>query len=187
MKLGHTPKYERIAAKAEEISKKGASVETIGRALGTTWGVVQAALTFTRTVKRPYSRPQRKRRNRRGTPNAAQFIALSPKVLRLGDENHLSFAKIAKQLNIHKPTATRAYDYAHQEALPRAAEKGQTPQRGRYSHISADVSEQIRRELKRGKLTLTEIAARSGVGTSTVYRETYKLNGAQPETPRKVL
>ena len=187
MKLRHTPKYERIAAKVVEMSKKGASVETIGRALGTTWGVVQAALTFTRTGKRPYSKPQRKGRSRRGTSKAAQYMALSPQVAQLRDEKNLSFHKIGKQLKIHQSTATRAYDYAHQEALQRAAEKGQTPQRGRYSHISADVHEQIRRELKRGKLTVKEIAVRSGVGTRTVHREKYKLNGAQPETPRKVL
>jgi hypothetical protein len=177
VKLGHTPKYERIAAKVEEMSKKGASVETIGRVLGTTWGVVRAALTFTRTGKRPYSRPQRKRRIRRGPPKAAQYVALSPQVAQLQDEKRFPFAKIAKQLNIHKSTATRAYDYAHQEALQRAAEKGQTPHRGQYSHISTDVYKQIFRELKQGKLTVKEIAVRSGVGISTVYREKYKLNG----------
>ena len=66
-------------------------------------------------------------------------------------------------------TATRAYDYGRPGAVRAAAERGQRPLRGRYTHLGPLVYEQVRSGLIAGSLP-QDIAADVGCGVSTVYR-----------------
>ena len=85
------------------------------------------------------------------------------------DEDHKSFPKIAAEKGISEATARRAYDTARPEAVREAAEKGQPPQRGRYSHLGAQRLRRIRELLCDGKKD-TDIAAEVHCGKSTVGR-----------------
>jgi uncharacterized protein YerC len=86
------------------------------------------------------------------------------------DEDHKSFVKIAAEKGISEATARRAYDNARPEAVREAAEKGQSPQRGRYSHLGADIFRRIRELLCEKKKNDAEIAAEVHCGNSTVGR-----------------
>ena len=86
----------------------------------------------------------------------------------------MSFKKIAAKLAVSESTVLRAYDSQHRETARAAAERGETPCRGRYSHLGEDVYQQIRALLRAGKKP-AEVAAQVGCGKSTVYRVRRKM------------
>jgi hypothetical protein len=165
--IDHTPKYEQISRRVAELAAKGASVNTIAAALGQTWETVDQALRFTTTGQRPVTKPPGKRTGTRtGLP---KYVSLSPEVVRLRDEKQMAFKKIADLNGISESTATRAYDHGHPEAVRDAAEQGNRPRRGLYSHLGTNTLGRIRAALEAGDRSRV-VAATVGCGTSTVYR-----------------
>lgn len=90
-------------------------------------------------------------------------------VVRLRDDRRLSFKKIAQQLGVSEGTVTRAYDRGKPQAVREAAERGQKPRRGRYSHLGPKVFERIRAGLKAGD-SPERVAGLVGCSVSTAYR-----------------
>jgi predicted transcriptional regulator len=164
--IDHTPKYEKISAKVAELTDKGASVNTIAGALGETWATVSQALDFAKTGKRPKTKPSGKRTGEEHPRRKKVDVA---EVVRLRDERRLSLKKIARQLGISQGTAVRAYDRGNPQAVREAAERGQKPKRGRYTHLGPEVFERIQAMLTAGQAPV-KLAAEVGCGVSTVYR-----------------
>jgi hypothetical protein len=173
--VDHVPTYEAIAGEVSRLAAKGASVKMIAIALKVTWGTVQDALEFANTSRRPKTKPSGKRtRKRQGPP---KYVAFTDEVVRLRDTEQLSFQRIAEKLNISPDTVTRAYDHGHPEAIRAAAEAGQTPKRGRYSHLGPGICERIRLGLNAGQAP-GKIAANVGCAVQTVYRVRRQMRDA---------
>ncbi len=164
--IDHTPRYEAIARQVADLAARGASVNTIAAALGETWPTVNQALEFARTGHRPKMKPGGKRTGRGHAGRKQIDVA---EVVRLRDEQQLSFTKIAQRLGISEGTVTRAYDRGKPQAVRDAAERGQKPQRGQDSHLRPEVFERIRVGLNAG-LTPERVAENVGCSASTVYR-----------------
>jgi DNA invertase Pin-like site-specific DNA recombinase len=163
------PRYELIADRAAQMADDGVSTETTARALHTSWATVQDALVFKRTGKRPAPKPTgKKTRKRKGPP---KYQSIASEVAKRRDKEKQTFACIAEDLGVSESTATRAYDYLHQESLEKAACAGETPNRGRWRHIAAEKIDEMRRLLNEGKMTVAKIADEVGVSPQTVYRE----------------
>ncbi len=92
----------------------------------------------------------------------------------------MSAKRIASVLGVGVEMVQRAYDYGHPEIAIEAAEKGETPRRGRYSHLGKEKFKEIR-SLLRQEVKVTEIAKRVGCGTSTVYRVSGEMNAEAGE------
>jgi hypothetical protein len=85
------------------------------------------------------------------------------------DNQKISFVKIAKILTVGYGTVRRAYDYARLDIVRKAAERGETPHRGQYSHLGIDTYSKIRELLHAGQKP-GKIAAKLQCGASTVRR-----------------
>ncbi len=173
------PRYERLASKFKEMRDNGASIQTIARAHQMSWEYVRQIVDFAETGKRPDwgKGKQRKSGKRqgsgRGTP--AKYEEIGPDVVRMRDDEKISFIKIAAKLGVSRSTVTRAYDNLRPETVRKAAEKGTLPQRGRYSHLGEEVFQKIRELLNAGTKP-KEIAKQLGCGTRTVHRVRGKMN-----------
>ena len=99
-----------------------------------------------------------------------KYKDIASEVARLRDKEKMSFVKIAEKLKVSKGTVSRAYDHAHPKIVQEAAEKGETPHRGQYSHLGEEKYAQIRQLLQAG-VKPTEVAKQVGCGVSTVNRE----------------
>ncbi len=165
--LEHKPKYERIAAEVAAMLARGASVVTTARALGHTEETVEQAREFAKTGQRPKTKPPGRRTGTRsGTP---RYIELADEVVRLRDQEHLSWPRIAKITGVSPRTVRRAYDHGRPEVAREAAEKGQRPRRGRDSHLGPEVYERIRAALNAGERP-RDIARAVGCSAQTVRR-----------------
>lgn len=162
------PKYERLAPKVKKLDAKRASIDTIARSLGTSWEVAREARDFARTGKRPTRKSKAGRKKGKGKPNK-KYADLAEEVVRLREQQRLSFGKIAKLLKVHTCTATRAYDHAKPEAVRDAAEQGKRPSRGHCSRFGGSILDQIRVELRAGRKP-AEIGRILGCGRSIVDR-----------------
>jgi DNA invertase Pin-like site-specific DNA recombinase len=171
--IDQTPKYEAISGKAAELAEKGASVNTIASFLGATWPTVAQALEFARTGRRPKTKPAGKR-TRKGQPRWKQIDPAE--VVRLRHESQLSFVEIGRRLGVSAATVARIYDRGNPQAVREAAERGQTPKRGRRSRLGPEVLERIRIGLQGGQ-SPEKIAADVGCGVSTVYRARRAMQG----------
>ena len=149
----------------------GASNETIAHALGTTWETVRDALRFADTGETAKPKPQSKRTMKRG-PNKGRLIA--DEVVRLRDEEKLSFPKIAKRLRVSVGTSTRAYDSKQPQVVAEAAKSGQSPPRGRSTRLPNETFAAIERLSRKGK-SVSEIVAALGCSRNTVVRELQRL------------
>jgi site-specific DNA recombinase len=165
--IDKVPKYEHLAPKFKELRENGASIESIAHAHGMSWQYAKEILDFAETGQRPKWKNHKRTGARKGV--VPKHIQLAEEVARLRDQDNMSFEKIRALLHISDGTVRRAYDYAHPEIVHEAAEKGAAPQRGRYSHLGANVFREIRRLLREGQ-TPSEIAKAVGCGASTVRR-----------------
>ena len=161
------PKYERLAPLFKQMRENGASVEAIAHAYGLSWQYTREILDFAETGKRPKWRSGK--RTGLGCGNPVKYIDIAPDVVRMREEEKMSFVRIAAKLGVGESTVRRAYDYIRPEAVREAAETGQTPSRGRYSHLGEDVLKEIRKLLGEG-MKPKDIAKQVGCGISTVYR-----------------
>jgi DNA invertase Pin-like site-specific DNA recombinase len=167
------PKYERLAPVFLEMEKNGASVQTIASAHKISWQYAKEILVFAKTGKRPEWKSGKG--GEKGLAKPAKYPDIAKDVAYLRDVKNVPFRKIAAQLKVGASTVYRAYDSAHQDAVREAAERGERPNRGRYSHLGEDVYQQIRQMLHEGKKD-AEIAATVGCGTSTVGRVRRKMS-----------
>jgi predicted DNA-binding protein (UPF0251 family) len=177
VRIDHTPKYEAIAGKVAELATRGASVNTIAGALGERWQTVVQALEFARTGNRPKSKPARKKRGEGRIRRKKIDVA---EVIRLRDERRMSFKKIAQRLGVSEGTAVRAYDQGNPQAVREAADHGQKPKRGRYSHLEPEMFERIRTGLYGGQAP-RKIAEEVGCGASTVYRVRQQMHAVDKD------
>jgi hypothetical protein len=158
------PQYERLAAEFKRLHDKGASINTIATAHGLHWQAA-AILHFAETGERPKFHCGKRTGTGPGTP--CRFKEIAEKVVHLRDQKKMSFARIAAPLRVSGQTVRRAYDHAHPEIVRQAAERGQDPCRGRYSHLGQEKYDRIQQLLDKGKKP-AEVAAQIGCGTSTV-------------------
>jgi DNA invertase Pin-like site-specific DNA recombinase len=165
--IEEVPTYEEIAPTVVEMTERGASVLTIARALAVCCDTVKDALKFARTGRRPHMRRSGKRHRKRHGP--AKYIAIGPDVVRMHEIEQQSFAKIARFFGVNGGTAVRAYDYLRRQAVHEAAERGERPKRGRYSHLGPEVKQRIRAGFTANERP-ADVAKAAGCGVSTVYR-----------------
>jgi transposase-like protein len=163
----HTPVYERLGPPVAELADRGASLNTIASALDTQWHFAKAALVFARSGVCSKSKPPgRWTGTGGGTP---KYVALAEEVVRLKEQERMSFQAIASLLGVSAPTATRAYDHARRDAGTHAAEQGRSPTRGHFSHLSSEVRRCMLEGLSSG-LSVHQVAREAGCSPSTVYR-----------------
>ena len=164
--IDKVPKYERLAPLFKQLRDNGASIQTIASAHQMAWEYVRQILQFVDTGQRPTWGSGKGIGTSRD--NTEKYKKIAPQVVEMRAKK-ISFAKIAKELGIGDGTVRRAYDYGRPDAVREAAEQGETPCRGRYSHLSAEIFQNIRNLLGEGR-KVKDIAQQLGCGVSTVYR-----------------
>jgi hypothetical protein len=131
--LRKPPKYEAMLPQIVEMAEAGSGVDLISRALGIGAEVVRDALHLHRTGKRPPGRIDGRRRQRRqpDKPFVPKYKQIAPEVdrRRKGGEG---FERLARELNVSRPTVVRAYDFANRAEAAAAAREGRTPTRPPY-------------------------------------------------------
>mgnify|MGYP000573351674 CR=1 FL=1 len=166
------PKYEQLAPLFKQLSDKGASIKSIAHAYGMSCPYALEILTYAKTGKRPEWQSGKRTGVLAGkTP---KYIEIAEEVARLREKEKMPFPRIAEAMKVSQATAIRAFDYARPEAVRKAAENGQRPDRGRYSRLGQDIFQQIRNLLGQG-MKVTEIAKQVGCGLSTVYRQRQRM------------
>ena len=169
--IDEVPKYEELAPMFLEMERKGASVQSIASAYKMSWKYAKEILVFAKTGKRP----KWKAGKRTGTGGKrAKYPDLQERVAHLRDVDKKPFAQLARELKVGLGTVQRAYDAAHQGEVREAAERGERPDRGRWSILGEEKYRQIRQMLGEGRKD-AEIAAEVGCGVSTVGRERRKM------------
>jgi DNA invertase Pin-like site-specific DNA recombinase len=167
VQVDFVPKHESLAATVMDMVNSGASLPNIATALGESYYTVRCAWIFARSGERPKSKPAGQRTGGRSAP--PKYIALAPEVVRLRDEEHAPFPHIATRLKISKPTARRAYDYAHRDRVQAAVKNGQPFTRGTFVRIDHATRCEIRERLGRGE-SAEFIASAVGCSAGTVRR-----------------
>ncbi|WP_052639604.1 recombinase family protein, partial [Zavarzinella formosa] len=177
--LSPVPKYEQIADEAVKMRDAGSGLQTIARVLETTWWTVRDALAFGDIGERPKTKTQKKPTCRRG-PH--KYRAIAAEVVRLREEEQMSFDRIAERLEASQGTVTRAYDHLRPAAVRNAAATGDIPSRGKYRHLSPDQLAEIEKLLREGRSDLS-VAEAVGCGKSSVRRERLRLGlGKEPKS-----
>lgn len=167
----------RLAAKFKQMRDSGASVQTIAAAHGMSWQYASEILHFAETGERP------KWKAGKATGNGAKpakYLQITKEVCYLRDKKKMSIVQIAAKLGVSRGTVCRAYDHEHPQAVREAAERGEPPCRGQYSHLGEDVYDEIRKLLRAGTKP-SEVAAKVGCGASTVYRERRRMRAETGE------
>ncbi len=173
--IEEVPKYERLAPEFKEMRDKGASIQSIASAHCLCWDQVKMILRFADTGERP-KWPSKE--NRKGLPAIREkYLTHCLEVVKRRADGE-SFAKIANELGISEATVRRAWDHAHADRLQQAAASGASINRGSYRHLHADKVRAVRSLLKKGQLTIREIACRTEVSQSTVRREQLRMANA---------
>jgi hypothetical protein len=175
--IDKVPKYEQLAPKFKQMRDSGASVQSIASAHGMSWQYAAEILRFAETGERPEWKKSKATGN---GGNPAKYLQISKEVSYLRDKKKMSIVQIAAKLGVSRGTVCRAYDHEHPQAAREAAERGERPCRGRYSHLGEDVYEEIRKLLRAG-IKPAEIAAKVGCGASTVNRERRRMRAESGE------
>ncbi|OAI45815.1 hypothetical protein AYO44_12375 [Planctomycetaceae bacterium SCGC AG-212-F19] len=175
--IDNVPKYEKLAPIFKAMHEKGASIQTIASAHHMCWSYAADILHFAETGVRPKWVPRKKNGKPRGHTN--KYLEIAEEVVRLRDDEKMSFTRIAAKLEVEAGTVRRAYDHLRPEAVRAAAESGELPDRGQYSHLGEAKYEKIRGLLRQGKKP-GEVADEVGCSTGPVYREQRKLRAATP-------
>jgi hypothetical protein len=128
--LRKPPKDEVMLPQIVEMAEAGPGVDLISRAPGIGAEVVRNALHLHRTGKRPPGRVDGRRRQPRqpGKPFVPKYQQIAPEVdrRRKGGEG---FDRLAREMNVSRPTVVRAYDFANRYEAASAAREGRTPTR----------------------------------------------------------
>jgi DNA invertase Pin-like site-specific DNA recombinase len=170
------PQYVTLAAEFKRLHSQGSSIGSLAAAHGICWKQAEEILHFANTGERPKSGS----RKRTGDGQVMKYIEIAQQVAELKDQK-LSFAKIAERLNVGLQTVKRAYDHARPEAVCQAAANSTTVNRGRYSHLSADIFASIRQKISEGGSDY-QIAAAVGASRSTVRRVRKELEADERRT-----
>ena len=117
---------------------------------------------------------RRKKSPIRNDKDREKFMSCSDEVVSRRS-NGESFAKIALELGIGETTVRRAWDHANPCSARNAMENGVTPVRGAYRHLKPEQLREVHSCLTEGKLSIPEIAARTGVSQSTIRRERLRM------------
>lgn len=165
------PKYEQLAPEFLRLAAKGASVQSIASAYGMSWEYANEIMEFAKTGVRPKWKAG-KRTGQGGKPT--KYLKYVDQVVYMKDVQKIPFTKIAKELKISSHTVRRAYDHGHCDKIRSEVEKGQTPDRGSYTHLSEDVHQKVREMLKEG-VGPKSIASEAGCSISTVKRAKKKM------------
>jgi len=168
------PAYERLAPVFKELQKDGASIQSIAAAHGKCWQYVKDVLHFADTGERPKWK-KGKKTGKGAKPD--KYTKIAREVAYLRDKKKMSFKRIAAKLGVAGSTVRRAYDHAHREDIRAAVERGDTPRRGRYSHLGEDKYRKIREMLREGK-TPAEVAVTVRCSAGTVSRERRRMLAA---------
>ncbi len=107
--LEKVPRYEQLAPSFKQLHDAGKSIQAIAAAHQMTWQSANEILKFAQTGLRPKWKIGKGKSKKRGWP-ATRYIELAPQVVKLRDQQRLSFVGIAKRLAIGKSTVRRAYD-----------------------------------------------------------------------------
>ena len=118
-------------------------------------------------IRRPRRRPVHTTPRVYTKPWPYQIV--SPDVVRLHDDEKLSFTKIQKRLGISDHTARRAYDYGHPEIVQAAFASGEPPNRGPRSRLGAAKKNKILKMIV-DKRSTAEIVRVSRASRTTVNR-----------------
>jgi hypothetical protein len=159
--------YELLAAKFKHLHDEGTSINTIASVHGIPWQTAADILHFAETGERPKFHCGKRTGTGPGKP--CRFKEIAEEVVHLRDRKKMSFARIATTLGVYEGTVRRAYDHAHPEIVRQAAERGEQPRRGRYSHLGQDKYDLIQQLLDAGE-NPAEVASRVGCSISTVKR-----------------
>ena len=131
--LRKPPKYEVMLPQIVEMADAGSGVDLISRALGIGVEVVRDALHLHRTGKRPPGRVDGRRRQPRqsGQPFVPKYKQIAAEVdhRRKAGEG---FDRLAREMQVSRPTIVRAYDYANRHEAAAAAREGRKPSRPPY-------------------------------------------------------
>lgn len=169
------PQYVQLAEKFKGLHSQGTSIAALASAHGMAWKQAADIVHFAETGESPkWPAHQRTGRGQR-----TRYTEIAPQVVGMRDR-HISFAKIAADLNVSENTVRRAYDYGRPEPAKEAAESSTTISRGRYSHLPPEVFDVIRQKIHEGKKN-QEIGAEVGCSESTVLRVRKSL---QPDKTR---
>ena len=189
------PKYERLAPVFKQMRDRGASVQSIASAHGVVWTYVEMVLHFADTGERPkWPSGSSKRKSRKdgaaGNGKPMKYKVVAKKVTALREKKREPFSRIADKLDISGNTARRAYDYVRPDAVRKAAESGERPNRGKSDRLGDGKRKKIRKLLDEGKKP-GEIAVKVGCGENTVRRVQKQMQAAtekgqaiQPAVPR---
>lgn len=160
------PKYEQLAPEFKRLRDGGASNATIAAAHGMAKQQAAEILHFADTGERP----KWKAGKRTGTgARPVLYLKISKEVAQLRDKKKMSFPRIAAKLKVAESTVRRAYDHHHRDKVREAAERGETPSRGPYSHLGEAVFKKIRKLLRAGRKPM-DIASSAGCSVNTVRR-----------------
>ena len=131
--LRYTPKYEAMLPKIVEMSEAGSGIDLISRALGIGAEVVRDALQLHQTGKRPPRRVDGRRRQPRqpGKPFEPKYQQIAPEVNRRRKAGE-GFDRLAREMQVSRPTIVRAYDFANRDEAAAAAREGRKPTRPPY-------------------------------------------------------
>jgi site-specific DNA recombinase len=168
------PAYEKLAPEFKRLRAKGASIQSIASAHGMSWQYAAEIIHFAETGERPKWRVGTITGT--GPAKPPKYPEIAQEVAHLRDQKKMSFLRIAEKLVVSESTVRRAYDLARPEIVREAAERGEIPRRGRYSHLGEDKYQMIRQLLGAGEKPVA-IAASVGCGTRTVYRIWRQMRG----------
>jgi AraC-like DNA-binding protein len=167
--------YELLAPEINQLRKQGASFRAIACKLGVCEELVKESAKFSETGEPPAWRPPGKRKGQRSSDDVLIYKSISPEVVRLRDEEELSFPRIAERITAHgktpisEGTARRAYDWGRPDVVEEVINGGKNIDRGRYTHLSRDTLD-LARELLNAGLPVNDVAERAHCSPSTVRR-----------------
>lgn len=164
------PNYQRIAEEVVKMHRAGSPMNSIAVALEFDPSTVKKAIEWgakndIRFIPSADFSIRRKHAN-------SKTAKIGAEVVRLRDEEGISFSQIAKKLNTTGGTVSRAYKQLHSEKNRAAVIKGmQLDTGGTQRKISQEQIKQIRHHLSEGKLSKRAIARQVGVSAWTVRHE----------------
>ena len=167
--IDQVPRYERDAAETQKLIDAGHTVSAVVAMKKWSREGVKAALHFARTGQRPDF--AKKRPQRAGTRKweGTKYKSISAEVVRLREQECLSFGAIAKQLVVGSATVTRAYDHGRPEGLAASTSEKRRATRGKVSNLSKAKIDRMKQLIKAGH-TASDIGAEVGCSTTTVGR-----------------
>jgi transposase len=178
--IGEVPQYEALAPRFKELHDRGASIRSIAAAHGMTLHYVSQIIRFAETGERP------KRSERPGTgkrrPPGRSYKEIAALVAELRDLENLTSGQIVRELksrdiDVSESTVLRAYDHAHHEAIRKAVEAGEAPDRSRFRLLEQRRQAQIEELLREGVKSVAQVAKEFGCSRGKVYRIRKELSG----------